>query len=225
MSTSIESVRHDLPRTKRIARYNPLKNVTLGQAGGIMAAIGLAVITRASCIQEKHQAEMHEHRDSDREMMLYATAPARQALRAIMARSTNPQAVEGLIQANIDLNSCLQEYSAHVHELVANCRSYDLFIQRFATLDEDDNIVFNESSGLTGATPGLMVNTRPLMNIDISRGPYRYELSERDSNLTILPYKIAQALRRHRAELETCRARIVLVDRSLADLQRERRRR
>lgn len=225
MSTSIHSV-HDTPNTKTRARYNPLKNMNLSHTGGVIVAIGLAFMIRESGIQEKHQAEIHEHRNADREMMLYATAPSRQALRAIMARQSSAnQDVEALIKANTDLNSCLQEYSAHVSELAANCGSYDQCVQRFATIDDDDNIIFNESSGLTGTTPGLMVNTRPLMNIDISRGPFRYVLSERDINLTILPHKIAQALRRHQAELATCQTRIVLVDRSLVELQRAQRER
>ena len=226
MSTSIETVRNVTHSTRTVTSYNPLKKLTLSHTGGLIVTIGLAFMIRESGIEEKHQAEMHEHRTSDREMMLYATAPSRQALRAIMARqSRDNQDVEALINANTDLNSCLQEYSAHVNELTANCGSYARCIERFATIDDDDNIIFNESSGLTGTTPGLMVNSHPLMNIDINRGPFRYVLSERDINLTILPHKIAQALRRHQAELATCQTRIVLVDRSLAELQREQLRR
>ncbi len=224
MSTSVEVVDTEESTTKAPPRPNRLKTLTLSDVGGIIAAIGIVVMSRAGWLENRHQAEMHEHRDPDREIMLYATAPSRQALRAIVTnQSTDPQPVEALIQANIELNTCLQEYKAHVDDLAANCGSYDQCLRRFATADEDDNVVFNENSGLTGATPGLNIDSRPLRNIDISRGPVQYVLTESSINLTILLAKVAQALRRHQTDLAACRARIVLVDRSLADLQREQR--
>lgn len=217
MSTSLDIVKAGKTKTG-LSR----PSLTLSDWGGIIVAIGMAAMTRAGYIEHKHEAEIHEHRNADREMMLYITAPSRQALRAMLANQpAMSQSVEALIQANLDLNTCLQEYKAHVDVLSANCGSYDQCLRRFSTTDEDDNVLFNDNSGLTGVSPSFGVESRPLLNIDINRGPVRYILSERSINLTILPGKVAQALRRHQADLGACRTRIVLVDQSLANLHRD----
>lgn len=199
------------------------KSFSLNDWGMVGAGIIFCAAFVAGHYDNKHQDVLHEHRNVDNQPFLYVTAPSRQALRMIIGNQhvDDRSNAEALIQANIEVNSCLEEYQSHVNTLLHNCGSYTNCLSKFSTTDEDDNVIFNPESGLGGATPGFSVNYRLLMNTDINRGPTSYTLTEKMNTLTILPHKVEQSLRRHRAQLEACRRNIALVDRSLATLQRE----
>lgn len=220
MSLSAEINEHVGPSvnaTKKRASFG------ISDWGVVGAGILLTTVSIVSYYDHKHQEALHEHRNPENEPFLHATAVSRQALRKITSNQyvDNRANIAALIQANTDVNSCLEEYQRHVNALTQNCGSYNECLLRFSTTDEDDNVVFNHESGLEGATPSFVVNYRPLMNTDINRGPSSYPLTEDMPTLAILPHKVEQSLRRHRAQLEACRQNIVLIDRSLATLQRE----
>lgn len=221
MSLAADINAHLQEKTVKPSRLRSfLKSLTISDWGVVGAGIMLTAASFASYYDHKHERASHEYRNTDTPL-LYATAPARQALRKIIANQhlDDRANAESLVEANVAVNTCLEEYQSHVTTLIHQCRSYNECLLRFSTTDEDDNVVFNPNSGLGGVTSGFYVNSRQLMNIDINRGPTSYILTEDMSSLTILPHKVEQSLRRHRAQLEACRNNIVLVDQSLAALQ------
>ncbi len=189
-------------------------------AGLVVAALALTAVSVNAWKHDKHEDEIHEHQRAEQNWQLYYSAPSRQALRVLLAKTHYSSAdTNELLTINRDINICGKNYQERTRTFIAICVQDPRCDQSLRVHNPNGSVTLSTTYGLDGLEPNSFIsNYVPLRIRDIVDSADLSELSEQNTRniLHLVASRVASSINISRTTLETCQSKLALVDSSIA---------
>ena len=191
----------------------------VSNAGVVVATLALTAVGLNGWKHEQHEDAIHEHQTAEQNWQVYYSAPSRQALRALLARThyNSPEANE-LLRISLETNNCLHDYEDRTRAFIASCVRNTDCNQRLRVTNPNGSITLSANYGLDGLAPNSFIANYVALKInDIVDIEDSKELNEETSqNLTtIVGSRVSTSINNNRKALEACQRRLALVESSI----------
>lgn len=190
-------------------------------AGLVVAVLALTAATLNGWKRDRHEDAIHEHQNAEQNWQVYYSAPSRQALRTLLARTHHtPPKTNQLLRINRETNSCLHDYEARTRDFIAICVQNPSCDRSLRVHNPDGSMTLSANYGLDGLAPNSFIaNYIPIRIRDIVASGDNSELSEENTRSIVdfLDSRVNQSVNTNQTALEACQGRLELVASSIAE--------